>query len=280
MLDSVFAVERHNLIPHGLGDRVQRNRQVHPNLFACARHHRHDAGSRKGNPPPRQSESIAVHDDLQRVAHIVEIVERLAHAHHHDIGEHPPLGLGRPFAQRVAGEHHLADDLCRLEIAHQLHRPGRAEAAVERAADLARHTQRAAVGVGNEHHLEIMAVVRPQQPLARAVRRHLRLNNFGTRDDKALGEPAALGLGDVGHGGEVADAAIVDPVPDLLGPKLRLARVQPGSQELGADLILRQADELNPPVGARADAARNGYGIDRARNGHQGRVGTHGEAFI
>ena len=33
-----------------------------------------------------------------------------------------PSGCDRPFAERVAGEHHLADDLGRLEVADQRHR--------------------------------------------------------------------------------------------------------------------------------------------------------------
>src|SRR3954452_13630509 len=43
LLDPVFAVERHDLIAHLLRDRVQRNRQIHSDLFTRARHHRHDA---------------------------------------------------------------------------------------------------------------------------------------------------------------------------------------------------------------------------------------------
>ena len=34
-------------------------------------------------------EALAVGDDQQRVAHRLEIVERLAHAHHHDVGDEP-----------------------------------------------------------------------------------------------------------------------------------------------------------------------------------------------
>ena len=116
-----------------------------------------------------------------------------------------------------------------LEVAHQLHRPGRAEAAVERAADLARHAQGAAIGVGDEHHLIIVAVVGLEQPLAGAVGRHLRLDHFGARDHEALGEPAALRLGDVAHRCEVADPAVVDPVPDLLGAQLGLPRLEPAA---------------------------------------------------
>ena len=62
------------------------------------------------------------HHDLHGIAHIVEIIQRLAHAHQHDIGEHASIGtvgvraflvacivIGklhiafRPFAQSVHG---------------------------------------------------------------------------------------------------------------------------------------------------------------------------------
>src|SRR3546814_2259756 len=59
----------------------------------------------------------------------------------------------RPFAERVAREQHLPDDLARGQVAHEPHRAGVAETAVQGAADLARHAERAAVGVGDEHHL-------------------------------------------------------------------------------------------------------------------------------
>ena len=150
----------------------------------------------------------------------------------------------------------------------------------KRAADLARHAQGAAVGVGDEHHLEIVAVVGAQQPLARAVGRDLRFDHFGPRDDEALGEPAALRLGDVAHRRKVADPAVVDPVPDLLGAELGLPRLEPRRFERGADLLLRQADQLDPAVGARGRGPRHGHRVDRARNGHQIGVGTHGRAPI
>src|SRR3954454_23676483 len=85
LLDPVFPIERHDLVTDLFGHGVKRHCEIDPDLFAGARHHRHDARSRKGNPSPRQSEAVAVHDDLQRIPHIFEIVERLAHAHHYDI---------------------------------------------------------------------------------------------------------------------------------------------------------------------------------------------------
>ena len=56
----------------------------------------------KRDPPLGQAEPVAVHDDLQRVADIVEIIERLAHPHHHDVGQHPPFGAVGAAALRLA----------------------------------------------------------------------------------------------------------------------------------------------------------------------------------
>src|SRR3546814_10143721 len=82
-------------------------------------------------------------------------------------------------------------DLARSQVADQLHRAGVAEAAVERAADLARHAQRPPIGVGDEHHFIILPVRRTEQPFARAVGGHLGLHHFRPPDDEAFGK---LGL--------------------------------------------------------------------------------------
>jgi hypothetical protein len=46
-----------------------------------------------------------------------------------------------------------------------------------------------------------------------------------TCDDEAFGEPRLLRPRDIGHQREIGDAAIVDPVPDLLGAQLRSLEV-------------------------------------------------------
>ena len=56
-------------------------------------------------------------------------------------------GAPRPFAEHVAGMHDLADDLARIEIAHEPLGARVAEAAGERAADLRGDAERAAVGL-------------------------------------------------------------------------------------------------------------------------------------
>ena len=215
---------------------------------------------RRDRPRP-----VAVHDDLQRVADIVEIVERLAHPHHHDVGQHPALRLARPFAERIARQHHLADDLAGVEVADQPHRAGEAEAAVERAADLAGDAERAAVRVGDEDHLIIMAVGRLEQPFAGAVGRDLLHHHLRAADREALGEPGALRLGDVAHRVEAGGAAIVDLVPELLGAQLRLPLVEPRLGERGANLRLGEADQLDARVVAPLErgAARGPGRSDR-----------------
>src|SRR3546814_8198563 len=50
-------------------------------------------------------------------------------------------------------------------------------------------------------------------------------------DDETVGQPRAHRLGDVGHRLEIGDAAVIDPVPNLLGAQLRRLCVEPGLDE-------------------------------------------------
>ena len=139
VFDAIFTIDRHNLVADDLRHRMQRHRQIDPDFAARPRHHRHDAGCRQRDPPLRQRQSIAVHDNRQTRLQIVEIIKRFAHPHHHDVGQHPAFGLRGPFAQRVARQHHLPDNFAGGQVADQFHGSGIAKTAVERAADLRRH---------------------------------------------------------------------------------------------------------------------------------------------
>src|SRR5262249_9549212 len=122
------------------------------------------------------ADALIVGDDQKRIAHRLEIVKRLAHAHHHDVGDEPALALAvGPVIETIPRHHHLADDLARGEVAHQALRAGVAERAIERAADLRGDAQRAAVGFGDIDALDLMRPLDPvaarqtQQPFAGAV---------------------------------------------------------------------------------------------------------------
>src|SRR5205807_7092607 len=138
--------------------------------------------------------------DLVRVAHRFEIVVRLAHDHHYDVGDEA-LALRRqalaarargpePIAEAITRDHDLADDLAGREIAHKALGAGVTERTRERAADLTGNAKRAAVGLGDVDAFDLVrpfALARlfagqPQQPFARAVDRDLLGHHVGARE--------------------------------------------------------------------------------------------------
>ena len=85
------------------------------------------------DPAAAKANAFVIHHDLHRITDVFKIIQRLAHAHQHHIRHKAHFGLGlafdRPFAQIIARQHDLADNLCRRQIAHQLLRAGVAKAA-------------------------------------------------------------------------------------------------------------------------------------------------------
>jgi hypothetical protein len=61
-------------------------------------------------------------------------------------------------------------------------------------------------------------------------------------------------------------AAVIDPMPHLLGAQLGRLGIQPGLDQHGADRVARQADQVDPAIGARAASAR-GTGTGSTRPG-------------
>ena len=91
------------------------------------------------------------------------------------------------------------------EVAHQPLRAGVAERAGERAADLARDAERAAVGFRDVDALDLVRALagmlagQPQQPFARAVDRHLLGHHFRPRQREMRVERRAQLLRHAGH---------------------------------------------------------------------------------
>ena len=112
-------------------------------------------------------------------------------------GSNPSVGgvEARKIAEPLARDDELRDDLARGEIAHQLLRAGMAESAVERAADLARNAERAAVALGNIDAFDLGAPVasidrgEPEQPFAGAVGGDLLVDDLRPRQSEMVGEP-------------------------------------------------------------------------------------------
>ena len=92
--------------------------------------------------------------------HAVEVHHRLAHAHEHEV-------VDRLDAAEVQ---HLVEDLRGGQVAAELHRPGGAERAGQRAARLRGDADRAAaVAVAHQHRLDRPPVVGVEQRLHRPV---------------------------------------------------------------------------------------------------------------
>ena len=247
---------------------MERDGKVDANLGACTCHHRDDAACAECNPPFGKCEAIAVHHQLERITDIVKIIERLTHPHHHDVGEHPPILRAWPFTERIAREHHLPNDFARRQVAHQPHRTSVAKAAVERAADLARYTERPAIRIRNENHLIILSIRRTQQPFACTVRGDLRFNHFGSANHEMLGKPRVHRLGDVSHQRKLSHAAIIHPMPKLFRAQLGLLWLHTSGFEARADFSLGQADQVSTAILTRGGGTGHGDGINMAGDLH------------
>ncbi len=93
----------------------------------------------------------------------IEVRQRLAHSHEHDIAELAPAL--QPAAPR--GDHHLLDDLSRTELPTKTCVSGSAESAAHRATGLAGDAHGRAVAVSHQDRLYALAVARLEQPLQR-----------------------------------------------------------------------------------------------------------------
>ena len=189
---------------------MQGDREVNVELLTALAHRGHDAGRRQRDPPLGQRQALAIHDDAQCGGDVVVVIERLAHAHHHHVGDHARMVRGgRPLAEGIAGEHHLAYDFGCRQVADQPLRTGVAELAGEGTADLAGDTQGAAIRLGNMDSLDLVAVGELEQPLGGAVDAVQRLGDLWPLDDEFIGQLLPEILRQVGHGVEVGDAVPV-----------------------------------------------------------------------
>ena len=92
--------------------RVQRNRQIHLHALGGERIDlRNDADGRNRNMAMSEVEALRVVEQAHCIHHRVVIVERLAHAHEHDVGD--PAALLREMVREVS---RLIEDLGRGEM--------------------------------------------------------------------------------------------------------------------------------------------------------------------
>ena len=113
------------------------------------------ARGRDGDVPRAEVRSLGMVQQVRRAHDALVVVERLPHPHEHNVRG----ALATQPLERV----HLIDHLPGLEVAAEPQRPGRAEGAVERAADLRRDAHRAAVAARDPDRLDLTGA--PAGPL-------------------------------------------------------------------------------------------------------------------
>jgi hypothetical protein len=152
----------------------------------------------------------------------------------------------RPFAQIVAGDHDLADDLGRGQIAHQALGAGMAERTGQRAAHLRRDAQRAAIGIGDIDGLDLVPAGHAQQVFPRAVGRDLAAHDLRHVDREPGRQQGAIGLRQIGHQGEIAHPLLVEPLPKLGGAHAGLFFGRAGRDQRRRQLRPCHADQIDP----------------------------------
>ena len=259
---------------HRVGRRVQRHGEVRePGLAGQPLQPRREADRRQGDPPGRERKPARGGEHPQRLHRRVVVVQRLAHAHQHDV-EAPVLQV------EFAGQHaDLPGDLARRQMPGQPHLSGQAEPAAHRAPDLGRDAEGHRRRVGDEHRLDAAPVGEGEHELPGAVVRLLAGGDAGGRERQGAGERRPERAGEVGHAVEPLQPSAVDPPIDLAAVvrfgavpgqrPLELARIE--LREVGERVVHASTVPCRRPCAGPPPTvdARGGSVIDSRRLGRR-----------
>ncbi len=215
-LDIVTAIDRHDSISNFVGGTVQRNGQ--PNLqrllgkFANLR--RQSAG-RDRDVPGADAETPLRVNDPDRSQHVVEVSERLAHPHEHNVVD--------LFTSRALNCDELIDYFVWAQIARKTFQTARAEFAPVRTAHLGRNTNRPTVRLstvkserrGNQNRFDQIFVDQAKKKFPRRIVRSKHSYEVDLAKRKSLRQPFAQRFRQIGHLFDRVDALFVKPVGDL-----------------------------------------------------------------
>src|SRR5690606_13884094 len=113
------SIDRHQEPSFFLAAAVQADAEaIRTPLGGHAEDARHDADGIDGDPRGCDTEGPRVAHDIERRHHVVVVVQRLTHAHEHDVTQALP-----PYGQAPDDESHLAYDFSRRKVSHETHLP-------------------------------------------------------------------------------------------------------------------------------------------------------------
>ena len=147
---------------------------------------------------------------------VVEVHQRLAHAHEDDVGDNAVVAVAVAVEQFL-GEPDLNDDFAGGEVAVKARVSGGAEGTSQRAAGLRGDAESAAIIFRDEDGFDAVAAVVAENPFARAVAcrfvgNHRREAQFGD-----VFQFFAQRFAEVGHRVKIGDTLVINPFQQLLG---------------------------------------------------------------
>ncbi|RMT72361.1 hypothetical protein ALP42_05570 [Pseudomonas savastanoi pv. nerii] len=220
-LQRVFLVDRHQLVTQRIVRRVQRQGQGNVDMLGKLIDHRYHAGGGQGHPALGNAIPQVIHHQMHGSNDIVEVQQRLTHAHHHHVGDGTVDGR-RYAAKGFVGNPHLTDDFGGGEVAVEALLAGGAETAIQGTARLGRNTQGATLALRDIDGLDTAAGLYAHHPFTGAVAGDVLADHFGTANFGTGLELFAQGLADVRHRVEIVDAEVVNPLHDLTGTEALL----------------------------------------------------------
>ena len=174
-------------------------------------------------------------DQLQKAQHVLVVIQGLAHAHQHNVGDALPGVHG--------GRLHLGENLRGGKVAGKAALACGAKATVHFTPNLGGNANGSSVVVVHQHAFHMLPIGQAEQVFHRAVLGDALALHLGPGDVVPLGQVLPQGAGEVGHLGEVRHAP-VEPAVHLLGPVL--------GQAQGGQLLLKLGQRLGfdvPGVG-------------------------------
>lgn len=205
---------------------------------ADARHQPHRGD---GHVPEAQARPLRGMCRPQKAQHLVVIVQRLAHAHHHQ--------PRHPARRRLPGRGEvLRHDLPRRQGPDETRVAAGAETAGLTAPDLGTEAHAVAVSVGQEHRLHGLAVGQGPEQLDRPAVAALAFHQPGAVHHRHLGQLAPQAQGQVGHLVEPDDQALIHPGHDLPRPVGRLAQLTEETLPALGHLKIQQGRHANTSI--------------------------------
>ena len=176
---------------------------------------RHKAAGGKADVAHPDIDTFRAGDNVQKVHHVVKIVQRLTNAHQDDMGNALPgiLLRGINFRSNLAGG----------QVPHAARLGGGAKAAPHSAAHLCGYTYSVAVMVAHQNRFNAVAVRKLKQIFDRTVFGLLAAADGGHSQGAVLCKLGKQGFGLICHGRKIRSLLLVDPLKNLLGAESWLA---------------------------------------------------------